>query len=300
MRVFAFRFKYYNRVMSLRWATARGRKYSRFQKLGILLNAGRKIEIPFLDLDVNTVCNLRCEKCAKCIPMKKGQFFSAEKVIADLRRLLSYVDTIHALSIIGGEPFLNRDLADVITYVSSCKQIIDPDIATNGTVIPNDDVLTALKNSRLSVHISDYKYISDHMLENRKQFIEKLEAYGIPYIFFSQEHEHWLDLGDLHDRKYSKFERGQVFYQCPLNSCTIYNDKKIYRCGRSSYLNRNGKPESVMIDMDQVHSKIEMRKLIHKFYSVPFLDACNCCNKNPESIEPGIQIESKQYPYSED
>lgn len=290
MRVFAFKYAYYNRLMSLRYAKGQGRIYTPFQKIKIFMNLRRRIEIPFLDLDVNTVCNLKCEKCAKCIPLKKGQIFSAEKIISDLRHLLAYVDRIHVMSIIGGEPFLNSDIADVISFCSSCDQIIDIDITTNGTIIPNDKVFSALRESRVVVHISDYRYINERLLKKRKEFMEKLDEYRIPYIFFSQEHEHWLDFGDLYDRKYDNFERGQVFYQCPLNSCTTYNDKKLYRCGRSSYLNRNDVIETVMIDVSKIVSRREMRKKIHKFYSASYLNACNYCNKNPESIVPGIQI----------
>lgn len=292
MRVFAFKYAYYNRVMSLRYANEQGRAYTPFQKFKIFINLKRRIEIPFLDLDVNTVCNLKCEKCAKCIPLKKGKIFSADKIISDLRQLLAYVDTIHVMSIIGGEPFLNNDIADVIKFCSSCDQIIDIDVTTNGTVIPNDKVFSALKDSRVVVHISDYRHIDKRLLENRKRFIEKLEKSKIPYVFFSQEHENWLDFGDMYDRNYDSFERGKVFYQCPLNSCTTYNNKKLYRCGRSSYLDRNGVDEMVMIDVSKIGSRKEMRKKIHKFYSVPHLNACNYCNKNPKSIVPGIQIQN--------
>lgn len=290
MRVFAFKYAYYNRIKCLRYAKEQGRIYTPMQKLKIFMNLSRSIDIPFLDLDVNTVCNLKCKKCAKCIPLKKGEVFSAQKVVSDLRLLLNYVDKIHVMSIIGGEPFLNNDIDEVISFCSSCNQIIDIDITTNGTIIPKDKVFLALKDSRVVVHISDYRHIDERLIENRKKFIEKLEEYKIPYVFFSQEHENWLDFGDIYNRSYNGFERGQVFYQCPLNSCTTYNDKKLYRCGRSSYLNQNDVIETVMIDVSKIVSRREMRKKIHKFYSASYLKACNYCNKKPESIVPGIQI----------
>lgn len=195
MRVRFFKYLHYNRGKSIYFTTERKNVLSWKDKMLIFLNPRRKLEIPFIDLDVNTVCDLKCQKCAKLTPyFKKKEFYSADFVIRNLNKLLEYVDTIYALSIIGGEPFLNKDIGEVISYCSGCMKIKDIDITTNATVLPTEEVFQALAKSRVVVHISDYNLKNSIQVENKKKFIQKLDDYHIPYEYFS--HESWLDFGD--------------------------------------------------------------------------------------------------------
>lgn len=290
MRSRIFKYLYFNRKKSIYFIEERRKKLTAGKKILIYLNLFRKVEIPFIDLDVNTVCNLKCKKCAKCTPyFEKKELYPAKKVIGNLEKLLSFVDRIHVLSIIGGEPFLNTDIAEVIDYCSECDKIGDVDITTNATVLPDEEVFKSLANSRVVVHISDYKLDNKRLEENKKKFIRKLDEYRIFYKFFS--HESWLDFGSIEKHNYSKKQLKMMYYCCPMNSCNIFNQRKLYRCGRASYVSNHNMGEiKDIIDIDQISSKTEMRKKLHWFYRRSYGSACEYCLNKPNDVMPGIQI----------
>ena len=291
MRVRLFKYHYYNRYKAIAFSEERGNRFNFLEKLKIYINISNRIELPFVDLDVNTVCDLRCAKCAKCTPyFKKKIKYPAEKIISDLNLLLKYVDCIYAMSIIGGEPFLNQDIDKVITYCSSCQKIKDIDITTNATIIPSERVFQALAKSRVVVHISDYRYIDHRLLETRTRFIQKLEEYHIPYQYF--EHEFWLDFGKVKKRKYTLLDKKRMFYQCPMNSCSIYHNRILYRCGRASFLRNHDiiNNENEIIALETIKSRREMQVAIRKFFSLSYLDSCEYCSNHPRSVTPGIQL----------
>lgn len=290
MRARFFKYLYYNRKKSIYYIEERRKKLSLLEKLLLYLNINRRIEIPFLDLDVNTVCDLRCAKCAKCTPyFEKKECYVAKDVIDNLEKLLQLVDRIYALSIIGGEPFLNPDIAEVIRFCSNCEKIQDVDITTNATVIPDETVFQVLADSRVIVHISDYKLENTKLTENKKLFVQKLNEYGILYQHFS--HENWLDFGQVEKHSYRKEQLKMMYYRCPMNSCNIFNQGKIYRCGRASYIgNHNIGELKDVIDVSMINSRAQMRKKLHRFYTRSYSSACEYCSVKPQNVVPGIQI----------
>lgn len=294
MRVRFLRYHYYNRYKIFQFCEERGIQLSFFEKVSTLLNFGRKIELPFVDFDVTTYCNLRCKRCAKCLPyFKNKQNFSAAKLKNDLEQLVKYLDRIYVVSIIGGEPFLNPEIVEIIKICTNCSKIYQLELTTNGTIMPDESVFIALKNSRVNVHISKYEFISDSQKKNRDMLIAKLEGYNIPYQFAT--HEEWLDFGDVFQRKYTDHEKRVMFYQCPMNSCSIFNNRVLYRCGKSSYLcqHKKTKAENAVIELDKIHSRKEMRKAVYKFFNVKFLSACNYCDNHPKEIKAGEQIDRR-------
>ena len=291
MRVRFFRYHYYNRIKIFQFCEERSIPLSWADKCRMLLNFQRKIEIPFVDFDVTTYCNLKCKRCAKCLPLfEKKQHYSAEKLKEDLDLLVKYLDRIYVMSIIGGEPFLNPDIAKIIRICSDCTKIFQLELTTNGTIMPPEEVFTALRNSRVNVHISVYDFITDQQKKTRDSLIAKLEEYHIPYQFAT--HELWLDFGDVVHRDYTPREKRVMFFQCPMNSCSIFNNRVLYRCGKSSYLHQHGKlpNNEAVIVLDQIHSRREMRRAVHRFFNVRTLLACSYCNNRPTEIKAGEQM----------
>lgn len=67
--------------------------------------------IPFLDIQVGTACNLRCKYCNAKIPeMRQLQIFTAKEVIDSVEILLDNIDKFLAVTLLGGEPFLNHEV----------------------------------------------------------------------------------------------------------------------------------------------------------------------------------------------
>lgn len=285
-----FPFKYYSRVRLFEFDGQRRVKRSFFEKLGIIFT--RKNVIPFMDLDVTTYCNLRCKRCGKCTPyFKNKKHFTPQEIKVNLDLLSKHVDKIYYASIIGGEPFLNPALPEIIEIVSACDKIEHLELTTNGTIVPDDRLLRAIKKSGLSVHISRYPAISEKITDNRIKLEEKLKEYGI--FFEYQYHENWLDFGDIKKRDFKKKQLINEFIRCPMNTCTVFNGKALYRCGKASYISQHSMEEDGkdVIKLDEVKNKKDMRKKLKRFFSCNYLPACRYCEEFPATIPAGEQIE---------
>ncbi len=77
-------------------------------------------------------CNLKCRHCyLSCSPTNKTRsFLNLDKIKTALESVKnSHLDEIY---LYGGEPFLNRDINNIIRY---CLKITNVTILTNGTLI---------------------------------------------------------------------------------------------------------------------------------------------------------------------
>ena len=169
-------------------------------------------------------------------------------------------------------------------------------MTTNATIIPDDEVLRAIKEGGVTVHLSNYLCLEDRYQKNKEELIRKLEQFDIPHEF--QFHDKWLDLGEIEKRSYSEERLARIFKDCPMNSCSVFNGKKLYRCGRASFLSQHGMEADGddVIDLEKIHSRREMKKAIRKFFSVKYLPACQYCSEYPGEIPAGEQLgeEEKQ------
>lgn len=291
------RFKKYNRDKCISFAEEYGAKLSGWKKFWMRLNLTRQIELPFIDFDVTTYCNLHCEKCAKFIPYYETAqriHYEPDELIESLQKLLRYMDRIWVCSIIGGEPFLNPKLPEIIRFCSDCEKIVQADITTNGCVLPKQEVLQALQNSRVFVRISNYGKLSPAQMKTREEFVRLLEEYSIRYEF-SPYHE-WLDFGPVEPRNYPESVRKRVLSECYINGCSVFNNGVLYRCGRASFMANHGRPMSPgqTIVAADIKSRRDLRKKVHRYYESVYMDACDYCTIHPAGIEPGLQMDPRR------
>ena len=109
------RFRYYNRIRIFGFDRERRIRRTFREKVKIVLDTASETVIPFTDIDITTFCNLRCKRCAKCIPyFRERKHFTAEEIRENLELLTRYIDTVYVANIIGGEPFLNPELPEII------------------------------------------------------------------------------------------------------------------------------------------------------------------------------------------
>lgn len=284
-------FHYYNRMRVFGFDEELGIKRSISEKLKIVFSDS-EIVIPFMDMDITTFCNLRCKRCAKCIPyFDKHRHFTAAQIAESLGLLTKYVDKIYVASILGGEPFLNPELAEILKVCAQNTKIEHLEITTNASIEPTDEQLRIIRDFNIDVHISDYRSISDTYKQAKDRFVKRLEEYGIKYEY--QFHDIWLDFGEIEKHEYTDKQLHRMYVHCPMNSCAVFNDNKLYKCGHTSYLSQHGMVEDGddVIDLKKVRSRREMKARIRKFYSVKYAAACQYCLSYPAAIPAGEQLE---------
>lgn len=261
-----------------------------------------KVVIPFMDLSITNACTLSCRKCSQWFPyLKEKKIFSANKIIKNLDDIFKYVDLIYNMVIIGGEPFLNKEIDKILEYATSLcdkgkiKYLL---LVTNGTIFPSEKVLKYFQHPNLYLFISNYpleKFQNESFLNNRKKLLDYAEKnlcnkYEMPNDF------KWFDYGDLKDSyKRNNKELNKCYDACMFKNCSGLYDGVLYKCGRVytvSKLKNVNLNKDEYIDFSTIKTKNEIKKRLKQFYSVKFSKACDYCSDIDKRlpIEPAEQL----------
>lgn len=238
--------------------------------------------IPKINLIVTDKCTLKCDKCRALIPdMCNPRDEDIEQVIEEMDIILDAVDDIIDFEPIGGEPFLYKYLPEVLEYACSSEKINTVVISTNGTIIPNERLLMALKNKKVFVNISDYGYIC-----SLSKLVKCFEDNGI--LFEVESNQTWFDVGDATYRNRNERQLIDEFENCYCQYLVKYVwNKKIWVCPRAPRLESLGITAN---DEDyRVLSKFDgseiTREKIHDLYKKKYANACNYCDQGNLKIK---------------
>jgi len=193
----------------------------------------KEICIPQVTAALTSRCTFNCKNCVSLMPYFNESFdYSTEDILRDLESLFHYVDYIASYYLVGGEPLLSPILADVISsvYQKYEKKIGLLQIITNGSVVPDEKLLSVLKAYNVQVRVSNYtKTIKYETKFN--QVIEALKQNGINYSI--GDYKEWVDIG---------FPATTVDFGTDIEvlnnhtkacstGCHALNDGKLYYCG---------------------------------------------------------------------
>lgn len=265
----------YSKLERIMWHLAKIGKLS--EMMGLPTNA---LHIPRLNVVVTTRCTLKCAQCSSLMThYPKPSDFETSKILASLDKILSSVDLIYHVEVLGGEPFLHKDFSLITRRLLDSGKVLQVDLITNGTLVPSENELQALKHERLSVVIDDYGELS-----KKKVFLsDALRRHNVNFRI--SRHWAWADLGNFESRKRSKEQLTELFTKCNFNSCAELLDGVLYHCPRSSHGTKTGLVPSYAGDAikisdmcsDRARAKESLRMF---FYDTNFLYACNHCDGN--------------------
>lgn len=224
-----------------------------------------RFEIPYLEVFVTTYCNLKCKNCSNLIPsMANKHHVELTEIKKSVDTLLSKIDCLYRVKIHGGEAFLHPQLCDIIDYFDGQSKIKSIRITTNGTLIPSDDVLKRIANSKVVVQISDYAFCKN----NATKLIDTLKKFKIRYVYLKDQE--WVDMGDCLRRETSRYN------ECTIKRCTSLYKDKIYVCSRAAIMAYNGNIEDEGININL--RKKELRKRVLELYKGKWSEACLHCD----------------------
>lgn len=177
---------------------------------------------------ITTRCTLKCKNCNMFMPYYENpEDFSYEQIVKDIDLLFGVVDYVYNFELLGGEPFLHKDLNKILSYIKDNYQnrIGRLGIFTNGTLIPSVETWKLLHKYDVKILISDY---TDAVPYKKKleEFIECVEQFNIAYRL--NKNLVWSDFGfpqkklDIKNVKKHMLCCGPVFHGV--------NDGKLYYC----------------------------------------------------------------------
>ena len=104
-------------------------------------------------------CSLKCKACAHaCYAVDaKSPDMSLEMAEESADSFFGKVDLIKEFVLIGGEPFLYKELDKIIAYIGERyrDKMITFAITTNGTIMPAQSVLDLCRKYRVLIRISN-------------------------------------------------------------------------------------------------------------------------------------------------
>ncbi|WP_081475362.1 GTP 3',8-cyclase MoaA [Croceivirga radicis] len=128
--------------------------------------------INYLRLAVTDRCNLRCNYC---MPSEGINFVKKDKLLSidELKRvaLIAVEQGIEKIRITGGEPFVRKDVMELLRYLSNLDGLKDISITTNATLIgPYIQELKELGITNINVSLDAIEKATFERITRRKQF----------------------------------------------------------------------------------------------------------------------------------
>lgn len=278
-----------------------------------------KVDLPYLELVLTTKCTMRCESCNNMM-----QYFSPQKQYAStlkgiktsLEVLLSKVDSIARVRIMGGEPLLFKELPELVEHLESLDKILTFSLVSNGSIDFSEDLLNALKNSKKlrKITISDYLLSPNLKIKLKQESILKnLKVFNIPYSLDSSgENAKWSSPGKIYKRNRPKEKIVENYHSCLMpcvslmsaegirneegklkeNAHALAPKGAIFVCPVASSLSRlNGLEE---FEGDFINLEDEKQRFLD-FYVQDFFKACDYCHdmKNP-SIPIPVAVQTDE------
>ena len=237
-----------------------------------------------VELPVTLKCSLRCKKCVFMMPYFEHPIdYDLDKLLLYMDRLFDCVDAIQIFRILGGEPFLYPNLDRIIDKALATDKVKTIDIVTNGTILPPTRLFEHMKDSRLTVQISDYGKYSRH----KEELKQACDAAGVRCVVRDEKEKNWFDTGGLETRNRTEKELKKQMRRCG-EICRNFLDGRLYFCPRASFGAKLGipDPEGDYVDFTKNKSKEQLRREIFTLNQRRMLSACNYCNQGTKDYVP--------------
>lgn len=238
-----------------------------------------KLIIPRMDLVVTTKCSLRCEGCANLMQYYENPLdVDIEVIYKSMGKLLSVADSIGRVFVLGGEPFVYKQLDKVLAFLSNYKNIDEIIVVTNGTICPLKDsekLWGTLQHPKVTIRISDYGDLS----RNIDVLIEYCKKKNVAYI--REEKGHFYDVGNMIRRNRTEEELNTVFKDCGTKCRSLFNGK-FYFCPREAHgidLGLVPKIDDEYVDlMAEVTDEVIKERIYNFINRKRYIEACDFCD----------------------
>lgn len=246
-----------------------------------LMKGYKPIIFNSMEMVVTEKCNLLCPGCISLIPLYKDR---ENKDIDDLSNYLStfldVVDYISIIKIMGGEPFLNRNLSSFLEkfcseerYSEKFNKLV---FITNGTVIPDKATLNVmgLFKDKIEVRVSNYG-------KKSSKIIDSLIENDVVYVIGKDSNSHWVDIGDLKRKNRDELTLNKMFSECEAKkNCNTLLDGKLYLCPFAAHGTKLGffPDDGNFVDLSSNRNYKNLRESFYKIRSLKYIGTCDYCD----------------------
>lgn len=258
------------------------------------------VTINYVELSITSRCTLCCKDCWHLMPhylfnktgLSKGGDVSLSYCKRTVDNLLKSVDHINNFCILGGEPLLHKDCAQIIEYLTTQSKITNVRVITNATISPNQEIINAMKHEKVYIEISDYGDLS----RKKEEMLAIFKANNIKNSLRLAVEGGWNDIGQPVANNRDVSENLKIFSECSVRHCQLILDGKIFICPRSAHginlgLHKNVKEEYVDLNKGTPWLRKKQIKKLYELQVVPSCDYCNGSSGPP--IKAAIQLSAQ-------
>lgn len=203
---------------------------------GVVKMTDQGLVIPALAVIVGQACSLKCIHCANFSPFApaSAKRYPLEKLCGDLHQIFQSVYCLEKVQVQGGEPFLYSQLPELLDFIRSSGKVEIITVATNGTILPKEDVLQALRRNHVRVRISNYPNTPQKTVERLTALLNEYDL-DIWIYEFASDDSMWYDMGGISAAPPAVNEEAiqRRFLNCPFHDCFTLENGKVSRCGRA-------------------------------------------------------------------
>ncbi len=249
----------------------------------------KKLYIKNIDLEITERCSLKCKHCFNCMQYyDKPKDIPLETIIWEMETLISALDGIGEIRVIGGEPFMNKELSKVIDFLNELPFEFKDGIRlfTNATILPTKVELESFAKSKSRFYISNYKIKRQKIFE----FCDLLEQWGIEYEVHKLTS--WYDPGQISRNNKNVEEMKRMYSHCWGRDCITLLNGKLFQCEIIANANQLNLIPDFPEDYVDLKQKEFLRERLDYFLNrMEYMKSCQYCNLTNKKVIPGIQIE---------
>jgi MoaA/NifB/PqqE/SkfB family radical SAM enzyme len=197
------------------------------------------------------------------------------------------MDEIYEFRVIGGEPFMNKEVHLIVEKLNSMENVHKVSIFTNATIVPKEHQWKAFENGKVRFFITEYL-----QSRNLQPLIEQLERRKIAYV--SEKANGWTECGALEKHNRTEEEQKKVFDACCAKNLATLADGRLYRCPFSANAFKLHAVPDYAEDYLLVSntSRDSIRAFLRGRSYISSCDHCNGRSYGDKVIEAGIQTKT--------
>ena len=249
-------------------------------------NTSKALHIKNLDVQITERCSLKCTNCSNLMQFyEKPVNEDLDLLFSSLDRFMDSIDKIDEFRVLGGDPFMNKDMHKVVDKLVSYEKARRVIVYTNGKIVPKGPNLECLKNEKVILDMTNYGIASN----KAKAIIKVCEDNNIKYS--ETVTTVWQDCGEiLPFQKKTEEEKKRKFIDCCNSDQLSLLKGKIYRCpfaANGENLNAIPKNKDDLVDLsDPKITTTDLKERIKNVvYDKDYIRACDFCNGRDYTVK---------------
>ena len=244
-----------------------------------------RLTVPSMDLMITERCSMKCMDCSNLM-----QYYEHPEN-ADVAAMLGWLDALHArmdeiyeYRVIGGEPFMHKELHTVVSHICAQPKVRQVSIFTNATILPRENQWAAFTHPKVRFYITEYD-LSRQLAPLRAA----LDARGIAYV--SERANGWTDCASLKKHDRTQAENEALWTACCAKNLATLADGRLYRCPFAANAAKLRAVPDYREDYLMVENagREEVRAFLRDKTMISTCDHCNGRSYGDAVITPALQ-----------